>query len=136
MATTNEAAAIISRGNDPQGEGFGIPAVASYSFFGGNGAFTAAQQAAVLIAMRTWSDVARISFFVDNDDPEIGFKNYNKNDNSTGHTTGPANERNGERFLDLRPDVTVTVFGAASALEIRSPRIQTCTGPGLMPGMA
>jgi Ca2+-binding RTX toxin-like protein len=107
MVTTNEAAAIISRGNDPQGEGFGIPAVASYSFFGGNGAFTPAQQAAVLVAMQTWSDVARISFFVDNEDPEIGFKNYRANDKSSGHTEGLHAVRNGEEFLILNPDMTV-----------------------------
>lgn len=109
MVTTTQAAAIISRGNDPQGEGFGIPAVASYSFFGGTGAFTPAEQAAVKDAMRMWSDVAHISFFVDNDDPEIGFKNYRKNDNSTGGTTGPYESRNGEHFLALNPDTTVRV---------------------------
>jgi Ca2+-binding RTX toxin-like protein len=109
MATTNEASAMIARGNDPQGNGIGIAAVASYSFWGGNGAFTRNQQDATIVAMRTWSDVARIGFFVDNEDPEIAFKNFYQNNSSEGRTNGPTHLVNGEKILDLNPDTTVKV---------------------------
>lgn len=81
MATTAQAAAEISRKDDPQGDGYGVAAVASYSFLGGSTvgidlAFSDAQKTVALDAMQLWADVAQISFFVDNEDPEIAFKNY------------------------------------------------------------
>ena len=76
MATTQEAAGNITRWADPQGDSFGVSADVSYSFWGGPFAFTADQQTAARNAMRLWSDVAQVNFFVDNADPEIGYKNY------------------------------------------------------------
>ena len=76
MATTQAAAGIITRWADPQGDHFGVSADVSYSFSGSAWAFTGAQQTATENAMRLWSDVAQINFFVDNEDPEIFYENY------------------------------------------------------------
>src|SRR5262245_44042198 len=95
MATIQEAAGNITRWADPQGDSFGVSADVSYSFWGGPFAFTGAQQTAALHAMRLWSDVAQVNFFVDNADPEIGYKNYLDTEDPTalGGTTnwGPGN---------------------------------------------
>src|SRR5512145_3091517 len=91
MATTQEAAGNITRWADPQGDSFGVHANVSYSFWGGAGAFTGAQQAAAMDVMRLWSDVAQINFFVHNEDPEIGYKNSFRPGDAAGFTsdTGP-----------------------------------------------
>ncbi len=82
MATTAEAAAIITRNADPHGDGFGIAANVSYSFYGGGFAFSANQQAATLVVLQLWEDVARLNFFVDDEDPEIAFKHYRDPDSA------------------------------------------------------
>ena len=92
MATTAQAAAAISRENDPQGDGYGAAAVASYSFWSGSTqgidlALNDAQKAVALDGLQLWSDVAQISFFVDNEDPEIAFRNYfDSHSASSAHT--------------------------------------------------
>jgi hypothetical protein len=103
MATTPEAAAIITRRADPQGDHFGVAADVSYSFFGGPFAFTQAQQTAAENAQRLWSDVAQINFFVDNADPEIGYKNYSNpsKPTSTGRTSDEDFDYNSNETHDL-----------------------------------
>ncbi len=59
MATTAEAAAIITRNADPHGDGFGIAANVSYSFYGGGFAFSANQQAATLVVLQLWAGMWR-----------------------------------------------------------------------------
>jgi Ca2+-binding RTX toxin-like protein len=93
MSLTQQAAGNITRWADPHGDSFGVSADVSYSFWGGPFAFTGAQQTATLHAMQLWSDVAQINFFVDNEDPEIGYKNYRTDLDEYGGTTnwGPGN---------------------------------------------
>jgi serralysin len=73
--TTDEAAAIIARENDPWGPGYGIPATASYGFVQSGFAFTPEQMATSREVMDLWSDVAQISF-VFSSDPDIRFENF------------------------------------------------------------
>jgi hypothetical protein len=101
VATTQQAAGDITRWADPQGDLFGVAADVSYSFWGGPFAFTPAQQAVALNAMRLWSDVAQVNFFVDNADPEIGFKNYS--DASDSKTLGLTTDTGSGEF---NPDTT------------------------------
>jgi serralysin len=75
MGETPINVARLGRYNDPQGDHYGVSANVSYSFYGGQLAFTPTQQAAAITAMRLWSDVAQVNFFVDNEDPELAFVN-------------------------------------------------------------
>ncbi|MGQ0672935.1 MAG: M10 family metallopeptidase C-terminal domain-containing protein, partial [Hyphomicrobium sp.] len=111
MVTIAEAAANIGRTDDPQGEGYGIHANVSISFWGGAGAFTPEQRAATLRALQAWSDVAQLNFFTDNDDPEIAFRNYfNANSTELGRAVGPSHTTsNGFTVFTLNPDTTVRV---------------------------
>jgi serralysin len=110
----HEAAATISRDNDPQGDGYGILADVSYSFWGGttsvnsDAGFSQAQQSAALDAMRLWGDVAQIHFFVDNEDPEIAYQNYvDTASKADAHYAAPGHEDG--VGTDRNPDTTGVV---------------------------
>ena len=81
MTTLAEAAAALTRKNDPGAAGYGAAAVKGYSFLEGvelgvNFAFNDAQKTVAMDAMQLWADVAQISFIVDDANPKIAYKNF------------------------------------------------------------
>ena len=111
MATTAEAAFIIARHNDPHGSSFGVHANVSYSFntdldhdVSDGLPLSQAQRDMTTEVLRLWETFAQITFFVDNDDPEIAFRNYNLSTHpSAGGTSWP------DGAYNLNPDTTSIV---------------------------
>lgn len=81
-----EAAAHISRGNDPWGDHFGVRADVSYGFVQSGFAFSEEQARVTHQVMNLWADVAQINFFFD-PDPDIHFENFrDEDDPGVGYT--------------------------------------------------